>query len=245
MHAQRLTMASPRWRIGRILFTLSALATLLIGLSAAAMPPKAATPAQPAGSVGPIDPRTLVPDHTHTRSVPDGGYTFYTDTHGETATGAVPDDALMGFTPAATGKSVSPPHQLTPCEQPTPQGLRDHATFTDAELDRFGLPHLNQVGHGNLAEWQNIVRLANTRSCSWTDPYYDGHPVQAGNASRASRGANANATMPRHPAMPDWQPNFRFQEESGLHSRGWLGRRCRELQLPWLLLRRRGVCPHC
>jgi hypothetical protein len=80
-------MASPRWRI---LVTLPVLATLLVGLSAAALPPKAAAPAQPVGSVGPIDPRTLVPDHTHTRSVPDGGYTFYTDTHGETAPARCP-----------------------------------------------------------------------------------------------------------------------------------------------------------
>ncbi len=216
-------MTPSRWRF---LFTLSVLATLLVGLSAAARPPKAAdpAPAQPTGSVGPIDPRTLQPDDTHTLAVPDGGYTFYIDTHGETVTGAVPDDALMGFTPAATGESTSPAHQLIPCEQPTPQGLRDHATFTDEELDRFGLPHLNQVGNGNLEEWQNIVRLATERSCSWTDSYHDGHVDTAANVGRGSTGVKAtmpgHSLAPRHNTTSDYQSNFRWQGMTGVNSWG-------------------------
>lgn len=49
---------------------------------------------------------------------------------------------------------------------PQPPLDRDHATFTAAELDYYGLPHRGQGE--SLAHWQMVVRNAKYRSCDMT-----------------------------------------------------------------------------
>jgi hypothetical protein len=64
----------------------------------------------------------------------------------------------------------------------------------DAELDRFGLPHLAALG-GDVAHWQDVVRAATGRACATHDSYEDGKPIIAGNLPWQQ--ANAPAQPPR------------------------------------------------
>lgn len=163
--------------------------------------------------------RAFAPDPVHQHAVPDPGYTVYTDDMGATATGAVPDDAVLGYVPPAKGEADGPDHATPGCEQPTPQGLRDHATFSDAELDRFGLPRLAALG-GDVAHWQDVVRAATGRACATHVSYQDGKPIIAGNLPRQQ--ANAPVALPAQPRRADWQANFAFQTTSlGSAWSGW------------------------
>ena len=72
-----------------------------------------------------------------------------------------------------------------------PQALHDHATFTPAELDRYGLPAEAALGLPH-DEWVLLVRNAQFRVCDAQNTYQDGHPLHASmlasqHRARASR----------------------------------------------------------
>jgi hypothetical protein len=154
-------------------------------------------------------PRVRVAHGAFRHPVEDAGVTVYINDSGNTATGAVPDDAVLGFVPPAKGYAEGPERQTPTCQQPTPQGLRDHASFTDTELDRFGLPRLAAMG-GDVERWQMLVRGSQVRACATRTGYQDGAPIVVGNLA---------PSFARHTA---YQGAYDFQHTSGVGAwSGW------------------------
>lgn len=119
-------------------------------------------------------------DAKHNRAVHVGGFTVYVDVNDVTATGANPEDAVLGWAPPATGRAHGPVHTMPNCLQPPAQHppaavVRDHATMTDEELRLYGMPTRAMIP--DPVEWANDVRTDETRGCTWSDPYQDGMPV--------------------------------------------------------------------
>lgn len=95
------------------------------------------------------------------------------------------DVAHQGITFGATIKASS-------CEQPPDQKLKDHASFTDAELKVYGLPPRPKDAR-YLASWEKSVRAAKTRICDMKPVYEDGKPKQSASLNRVGK---ANAQTP-------------------------------------------------
>jgi hypothetical protein len=69
----------------------------------------------------------------------------------------------------AAGASNPPPGTVvhaTSCEQAPPQSAKDRATYTSAELARYGLPP--QTPGEPFAKWATMVRAAGKRICDYT-----------------------------------------------------------------------------
>jgi hypothetical protein len=69
----------------------------------------------------------------------------------------------------AAGASDLPPGTLVhaaSCEQAPPQSVKDRATYTAAELARYGLPP--RAPGEPFAKWANIVRSVEKRVCDYT-----------------------------------------------------------------------------
>lgn len=178
----------------RPFYLLAVLPMLFAGLAAA--PVVTAAPLPPPGplpgSVGPIDPAVLHAQGAFIRPVAIAGITIYVNDDYETATGAVPVDAARGFTPAKIGSSYGPQLPDLGCSDNIPdQAVRDHATFTDAELAQYGLPTEAQLGLPH-DEWVGAVRAANHRICGGRVTYSDGHPMHASTLER-QQASNADA----------------------------------------------------
>src|SRR5262249_22459400 len=126
------------------------------------------------------DRSVAVPHGAYLRPVVVAGQTVYTNDRGETATGAVPLDAVRGFTPAPRGMSYGPDMPLRDCHQPPPQAKVDHATLSDAEWLRYGLRTHTDIP--DRAEWTTMVRALDHRSCAFKTIYRDGHTDRHGQA---------------------------------------------------------------
>lgn len=53
----------------------------------------------------------------------------------------------------------------------------DHATLSDAELGRYGLPQ--RLPGESLSHWKDIVRQATHRDCDLKPVYLDGKPKKS------------------------------------------------------------------
>lgn len=138
--------------------------------------------------------RLLHAQGAFTRPVVQEGITVYVNSHGVTATGAQPVDAVRGFTPAKTGESHGPWTKPAGCFEGDlpPQTLHDHATFTPAELHQYGLRSAADLGLP-FDEWASQVRNIEHVSCTSRTVYEDGVPLTAGMLKRLQSQSNTQA----------------------------------------------------
>jgi hypothetical protein len=81
--------------------------------------------------------------------------------------GAVPSRAnARGATTAATPLALGTVVHAASCEQAPPQSAKDRATFSTAELARYGLPP--RTPGEPFEKWAKIVRNAGERVCDYT-----------------------------------------------------------------------------
>lgn len=88
---------------------------------------------------------------------------------------------LAAFSPIAHAAASSPSGRSSSVNCVQPPNNVDPATFTDAQLDMYGLPHWRPGK--SLSQWQWVVRAAKHRECSTrpmpTSSYWSPSPVTA------------------------------------------------------------------
>lgn len=145
-------------------------------------------------AAGGPDPRVLVPDATHNRPVHIGGYTVYTNSEGETATGAAPIDAVRGYTPPAIGFARGPDVTPPVCLQPPDPAVSDRTKMSDTELAAYGLPTHGQIP--DFATWKQVAMSIHGHVCTIRTLYFNGHPLM-NSPARSSHATIASPTTRR------------------------------------------------